>query len=373
MQIKNDSEPTFREECAFLLWWGALIGAFLLAVWNGASAVREAHRYKFVKDIPQFYADHLNPDGEQYPFVAVTGRVAGRCLLGDNKFLCVGDYLQVTRVKEVYAWVETTDDGLYFYKKQWQSGFITPTCRFNKPKGHENPNLNTECVTQSVPAFSVGRYCVSSDNVKFPPSQRLLLTLQNVSVKPPHVIVGNTIYSRRGADSSPCVGDERTSYKVVVGEGRLATMFGRIKNGLIVEGALPSVCGDAQTAVLKDLFWGSCQDAYLTMNGLYWESCLWAFLGMLVVVFLVFVRPFSERLIHIFWLGALPVLLAKIFLTLCGAFLFFAAAYFLFLFDISPVLGGVAIFALIGVLVLLVAKEHKTYSAAIKLDLPDMK
>ena len=322
-----------------------VVFAFFFAVRNMDNFTREIYRYNFAKEAPWFSADHMNPDAEQYPIVAVTGRVASSMLLGDDKFLLLGKYLQITRLKEVYAWVETSGDEICCYKKRWTSDFITPTFRFHEPKGHENTNLKTECITQSVPSFTVGLYCLSSENVKLPPPERLRLTPKNVSVQSPCVLVDNAIYNRTGSHASPSVGDERTSYTVVFCEGRLATVFGKIYDGTFVDASVPSVCADHKTTVLKDLFWGNCQDSLGKMKSLCWKFFCLAFFFMLVVVFLVFIYPFSEVVISIFGLGFLPTYPVIFFLLVFGPLMMCAAAYYLFLLD-APFF---TVFVLVGV------------------------
>ncbi len=274
---------------------------------------------KLAKKAPRFLANHITPEAEQFPLVAITGRVSFNHLLGDKAHLLPGEYLQYTRKTEVYAWVENhkpqhTHDaqgrnivqpGLT-YTPMWTQD-PTPSENFIEPEGHQNPLLEFKATPRNIHSFKLGKYTVESAKLQLPPPEMLELTPDTVAIHPGESIAHNVIYKPKHPHTNletPLIGDIKTSYAVVAGAGRTATILGRITGEAITMVCMPKGTSADPDETFQRLFWGTPEEALATLEA---EGTPPTFLGrtlafiLMFFGFFAFLRPMKTRF------GFLPV------------------------------------------------------------------
>jgi len=184
-------------------------------------------------------------------FVAITNKLEATKDIMDPLFSLSGKYISLTRIVEMYSWVEETHTEekekiggkteqitKYNYEKKWTDD-PKPSSSFEYPEGHENPKIPYKSETFYAEEAKVGAYKFSPSLIELPSSESITLTSE--SFKRPELqsdfvpirLEENFIYIGEGNLDQPQLGDVRISYKAVK-EGKLVTLFGKL-NGYFIE------------------------------------------------------------------------------------------------------------------------------------------
>ncbi len=184
----------------------------------------------------------MKPDGStkaagEGKLVAVTDALKPEGTLGDPDFLKPGNYVQLRRESEMYAWVEkvtkkeekkvgggTKETKTYTYDKQWTSR-PEKSDDFRYPEGHDNPPLTVHGQSWSAPKATVGAYGFVPDDIQLPSSRPISLTSEIV-LPGKHKKNGDYLFLGRGTLEQPVLGDVRVSFKGIEG-GRKVTAYGK--------------------------------------------------------------------------------------------------------------------------------------------------
>lgn len=168
--------------------------------------------------------------------VAVTAPLTAAEQLGDPPYLRPGNYLQINRSAEMYAWEEDEDEDedtgvtSYSYRKTWTSS-PENSANFNNPNGHFNPPMSVQEYSASVDTVKAGAYSFNTQSVFLmhpnPLSLNREMTIDNRRIEE------NYIYLGEGSLSDPIIGDIRLSYDVYPAN-ELGTVFG-VQNGSTIE------------------------------------------------------------------------------------------------------------------------------------------
>ncbi len=166
-----------------------------------------------------------NLEGE---LVAVTGPLETAGPIGGDYYLRPGDYVQINRWVEMYAWVEEVerdDDGTdYYYELEWTDNPLPPE-EFYWADGHENPPLEIRDETFTVESATVGQYQIDPGRIKLPRAKALSLSIQKV-YEGPYRIAEDYIFEGEGTLAQPVLGDIRVSFTTVPAN-MMVTVFGR--------------------------------------------------------------------------------------------------------------------------------------------------
>jgi hypothetical protein len=276
---------------------GAFFGILMLIGSAGVLWVNEgrADLSKIAKEaivVPQGSA----PTEAQGQLVAATGQLAVEEPAFDADFGVRGDYVQLDRKVEMYAWQEHEEDNdRYSYTTEWTSSPANSS-QFNQSAGHTNPPLAFQEATFYAQVGIVGSYT-------FDPSRAHLTSGENVPpgtdlrLPRPARVVGTYIYIGAGLPTQPVVGDVRLSY-TAVSTGGTVTLYGLLQ-------------GDQIEPFLKDgdklygVWAGNHDEALVTMHQEYvtigWIMRIGGFLLMWFGLNL-FVSPLTSLL------GFIPVL-----------------------------------------------------------------
>lgn len=159
--------------------------------------------------------------------VAVNGTLSADEQLGDSPYLKAGDYIQLNRNAEMFAWVEektsTTEKNVggssttkttYTYTKEWTDR-PKDSQSFEHPEGHINPTMAVESTTLLVPSAHIGAYAISPADITMPSSQDIDLSSQMVEADTDGQLSGNYIMLGDGTSDAPQLGDVRISYSGV--------------------------------------------------------------------------------------------------------------------------------------------------------------
>jgi hypothetical protein len=170
-------------------------------------------------------------------FLALTGRLTAQPL-GDDLFLRPGDYLQIRRTVEMYAWVEERRSGAdsndtgpsaYTYDQQWTASPESGDS-FAQPSGHRNPRLELEGGTFTAEGAQLGAYAVDLSSLQLPSEEALPLGRSALLPRSQEQIGGDYIFRGFGSLERPEIGDVRISFAVVPAD-REVTAFGAQRNG----------------------------------------------------------------------------------------------------------------------------------------------
>lgn len=230
----------------FNSFFGALIGVLLffgsfVVLWMNEGTVNLATIAQ--KSTPASAAT-IDPslDGE---FLAATGKLSSSETLGDETFLRPGNYLELHRTVEMYAWVEktssettknvggsSTTETTYTYEKQWTSDPESASS-FRHAAGHENPALPFESDSWKVSSAALGAYTVNPQTLELPGGNELALEDAAAQLDDGWSIKNDYIINSAGALNSPKVGDIRVSYTAVPNNVDV-TLFGKASAGQLV-------------------------------------------------------------------------------------------------------------------------------------------
>ncbi len=171
-------------------------------------------------------------------FVAVTGDLVANEPVGDAPYLKPGDYLQLERRVEMFAWDEEsrseTRDKVgggsetiteYTYEKKWTTS-PENSANFKQPDGHTNPALAIEGKTVQAPGATLGAFGLDLDQLTLPDGSVVVLTDQTVQPESGARLDGGYLFTGQGTQSSPQIGDIRISYTAVRSPAGV-TVFGQ--------------------------------------------------------------------------------------------------------------------------------------------------
>lgn len=178
--------------------------------------------------------------------VAATGILQAAEPVGDPIALRPGNYLQLSREVEMYAWVEKSSSSTktntggsetttteYTYEKQWTSNPANSDS-FKEPSGHRNPSdMPFEDETFSATAATIGAYGLDLSQLALPSADSVSLTNDNVLAETGFTRDGNYLFQGSGSLNTPQVGDVRISYSAVP-SGLNATVFGQQEGNRVV-------------------------------------------------------------------------------------------------------------------------------------------
>lgn len=121
-------------------------------------------------------------------FVSVTGELKSDAKVEDPELLQAGDYINLERQVEMYAWVERKNreekkklgggkeiKTTFTYEKKWTSE-PWPPAKFEYAKGHENPSLPIQSQSFSAPKAALGAYSFKPGDAQLPDGEQLRLT-----------------------------------------------------------------------------------------------------------------------------------------------------------------------------------------------------
>jgi hypothetical protein len=247
-------------------------------------------------------------------FISTTGTVAITEKVGDSEYLQPGAHIALTRVVEIYAWVEeseektsTNSDGsettetTYTYTQEWTEN-LQDSDQFAEPVGHQNPkNFDIKGGEWRVPTVTVGAWSANTKDLDLPPSTDLTLTKEILTQKGAAALRGQYLFFGTGAVEKPVVGDERVSYRVV-SPNFSGTIFGQATNGAV------SRYTDSDGNTLFRLFTGDRAAALATLHQEY-LLLLWIFraLGFLMMWFglAALLKPFAAILDRFPFIGSI--------------------------------------------------------------------
>lgn len=170
-------------------------------------------------------------------FVAVTGDLIATEPIGDAPYLKAGDYLQLDRKVEMFAWDEEsrseTRDKVgggsetvteYTYEKKWTTS-PENSANFKQPEGHANPALPIEGATKQAPGARLGAFGLDLSQLTLPGGATIALSSQTVLTEAAK-LDGGYLFTGQGSQSSPQIGDIRISYTAVRSPAAV-TVFGQ--------------------------------------------------------------------------------------------------------------------------------------------------
>lgn len=170
--------------------------------------------------------------------VAVTGvvKLAESAFIGDAPYLKPGNYLQLVRVAEMYAWHEKKDYSRgrnspnITYWGEWTSN-IPKSSEFAEAQTHSNPTPTIAAATLAPAQAELGSY-VFYPNRDMTFQTAVTLTLSSALLGSGQILMPeNAIYvgqtgGNNGA-ANPKVGDMRLRYRVVTPSSTPVTVFGK--------------------------------------------------------------------------------------------------------------------------------------------------
>jgi hypothetical protein len=175
--------------------------------------------------------------------VSLSGKMSTADLVGDPQFLKPGNYVQLSRKVEMFAWQEKsqseTRDKLgggsetkttYTYVKGW-TGNPKDSSRFKIPEGHENPPLPVDSNTFTAISGKIGVYTIDPQYMELPKPMPLNLTA--AMLLPGQILSGNVIFSGKGSPQSPQIGDLKISFAAVPSPIEV-TAFGKLDEDALV-------------------------------------------------------------------------------------------------------------------------------------------
>lgn len=170
-------------------------------------------------------------------FVAVTGDLVATEPIGDAPYLKPGEYLQLERQVEMFAWDEEsrseTRDKVgggsetvteYTYEKKWTTS-PENSANFKQPDGHTNPALAVEGKRLLAPGATLGAFGLDLNQLTLPSGSAVALSSQTVLTDAAK-LDGSYLFSGQGTQSSPQVGDIRISYTALDSPAAV-TVFGQ--------------------------------------------------------------------------------------------------------------------------------------------------
>ena len=215
--------------------------AFVILYWNEG----RADMSKVAKTAVPTSAQSVDASLEDQ-LIAASGTLTATAPLAEGKYLKPGDYLQVRRTAEMYAWEEQSSSKsesktggseetttTYTYKKRW-TGFPADSSNFKVPAGHENPAMAETSATLKAVGATLDAYNVILKDLRLPSADRVELSTNNIQLDG-NIELANSEYLFLGYGSlgQPEIGDVRISYHAVP-SGIDALVFGKADEGRVV-------------------------------------------------------------------------------------------------------------------------------------------
>jgi hypothetical protein len=219
---------------------GALIGLLLflisfLVLWNNEGTVDFSRVARTSVPVTVTAVDPA-ANGK---LASLSGQLSTSDLVGDTVYLKPGNYVQLSRRVEMFAWQEKskseTKDAMgggsetkttYTYVKDWTAN-PRATSDFKLPAGHTNPPLSVQSLTFTAVSARIGVYTLDPQTMELPKPADLRLS--EALVLPGNKLAGNYLYVGSGSLQAPQVGDVRIAYGVI--ENKLnVTAFGKLEN-----------------------------------------------------------------------------------------------------------------------------------------------
>lgn len=225
---------------------GALLGVLLffgsfVVLWMNEGTVNLATIAQ--KSTPASAAT-VDPSHEG-KFLAATGKLSSPETLGDESFLRPGQYLELQRTVEMYAWVETTKsttnkntggssttETTYTYEKKWTSD-PESSSSFRHAAGHENPSMPFEDQTWRVSSATLGAYTVNPQELTLPEGRGVPLDDAATRLEDGWLLQKDYIINDADALTSPQVGNIRVRYTALPNNMDV-TLFGKASAGQLV-------------------------------------------------------------------------------------------------------------------------------------------
>lgn len=252
---------------------------------------------------------NINPN-IQGTLVAAQGVLKTPEKLADTPYVKAGDYMQLTRNVEMYAWVENsstesktnlggseTTETTYSYDKKWVSS-VADTGNFHVSEGHENPQKQIESNTTKVTTGTLGLYQLEMGTLSLPGSRALILNNTNTTLpenaslvsegkyifiptekttEPELDAFGFPLEEQKSTFSAPAVGDIRISYSYVPSDQQV-TVLGKL-NG---ERISPFYTNKGDN--LYRAFIGSPDSAVQTLSNEHtFSTWMWRIIGFLMM------------------------------------------------------------------------------------------
>jgi hypothetical protein len=200
------------------------------------------------------------PAEAQGQLVAITGRLEIGEAAFDADFGVRGDYVELNRKVEMYAWDESQDDDKYSYDTEWTTS-PENSSSFEYAAGHENPPMPYRAATFYAQAARVSGYSfdpsrahlTSAESVR--PDGELRLP-QSAYVTGEYIYIG--YYGPYTATNQTQVGDVRISYSAVQA-GRTVSLYGLLQGDQVE----PFVQGNGK---LYGVWAGSHDEALASMH-----------------------------------------------------------------------------------------------------------
>jgi hypothetical protein len=239
-------------------------------------------------------ADRSEAEGQ---LISAAGKITTDEQIGDGLFLKPGNYLQVNRMVETYAWVEETTSVTknkvggstettteYDYVKKWVS---TPanSSEFEFPEGHTNAPAKYENESTRVEQVMVGSLTAKTNGLDLPGATALSLNADRVNLTDDAELISSKYvylpvsFALEGEDfededfvssyETPTIGDTRISYTVIQ-PNQEGTLFGMLSGDEV------SSYRDKTDSTLYRFFISDAGGALDTLHKEY-KTMLWAF------------------------------------------------------------------------------------------------
>ena len=228
-------------------------------------------------------ADEAGHDGD---FVSVTGELKSGSMLGDPEFLSPGNYINLSRDVEMYAWVEHTESETvdkvgggtetrttYTYEMEWTSN---PRTNGFEDSSYNNPPMQIQSQSWSGDSANIGVWEIDVDDARWPGGEALSpssLTLLGQAAR--GTVSGDHVYLGYGGPGSPGIGDHRISFRAL-SPGATVTGFGEASGSSLTaynyedsETFLRVLNGDRAEAIATMLFEASARKWGLRILGFF--------------------------------------------------------------------------------------------------------
>ncbi|MFZ1756022.1 MAG: TMEM43 family protein [Caldilineaceae bacterium] len=265
-------------------------------------------------------------------FVAASGLLVGDAPIGDRDFLQPGDWLEVERLVEMYAWEQKSEgsdenSSSYSYHTAWTDD-PADSSAFSVPGGHANPPLTVSGGVFRPESGRLGRYGIDTRGLDLPAGEPLVLDKEGMIAGSDRSLSSEYIFVGKGTLAEPAVGDLRIHFQAVP-SGRQAVLFGQVAGDSIV----PYFHRERDR--LYRAFFSGRADALAEMSAEY-RFALWgmrvAGLVLYWVSFLLVFSPFIRLLGGIPLLGRLGKGLIAIVTFVVAALLALVVATLAYLF-----------------------------------------
>lgn len=164
--------------------------------------------------------------------VSVTGALEIVEPATDPLFGIRGEYLQLTRNVEMYAWVEHERDDHYNYELEWTAE-PPDSGVFEYPEGHINPPLPIRTETFSAMEGRIGHFTFDPSRFSSLPAAEAASLGSDLATSSEVQVIGDTtLYIGKGSPQTPEVGDVRITYQAVQVQGTV-TLFGQVEGNRV--------------------------------------------------------------------------------------------------------------------------------------------